>query len=237
MSNFGITTGLDQPLAAGVADDPEWRLLSDRVDRAFDAGGEVGSLEPVFDLANQLIKGAGLNVLAFAKLIYTGWQMAEKFGLTEDAFIHNMFIRTGVSGRTLYEYLCIWEDLFSNHSLVPAEYRPRLMERQVGSLRQIRKIVNHKGGKVGKRLWKRIVRAEDHKAIVAISKEVREIPPGKGAMSLVLERSTGTLTAWQDGHNPAVLGFLRCTPEDLEDPLRRRAFNYIKEKLHIQEQV
>jgi len=220
VSELEITTGFDQPVQAGFADDAQWQYVCQQGQGALGAGDEQGNIEPIAHLANEYREGANLNLKGFALSIYAGRERAKQFGLTEAAYLDVMYIRTGMGTSTLRRHLRTWERLFAAGSKVPARVRPGLLERPMQSLYKIGQVVDRAKAKD----WKEIDRAADHREVVKIVQKLKGDVPTAG-LQFSIDRD-GTFEVWEGKEN-AILGSLRNSDKDLMDPLRKRAYEAI----------
>jgi hypothetical protein len=223
-----LTTGLDQPLMAGVSKSNQWQLIDERIDEAVQTCVTQGGLQPLYRLIYRFYASATTSAMGVARAVYEGWIRASDFGLTEGAYQDQLYVQTGISARTAAKYVKVWS-LFVRGSFVPNKYRKRLLERPMRSLTEVAKLENHD---VPDEKWKEVIKAPDHSTICKISREIRQVAPMRVRLTIRLSRE-GELVAWPESGEPVALGILRHSQEDMKNPVRRLAMERIIKSVGI----
>ena len=223
--SYGLTIqgkGLDSPLPLTVNALQE---IYDAVDGLIERSIEEKDPETAIMGGKLLIEGVQLRGVAVMRLLYKLYTQWEKFGLTE-TFEDRIYAEWGFHKSTIQRYLNIWRAVFDNED-VPNKLLPVLAERPVNTLARLVRPVNE-NKLVEATDWERVARAADDSTVRSVITELMhgQTQRGRPALKLMLY-GDGKLVV-MEGDDRALLAIVRNSPKDLENRLRAKGLERLR---------
>lgn len=221
--------GLDQslPLEQTEVDRAKYRIRK-VVNQALKDGDPQGA----FDYGKQLIKNVQIKGVELAHLIYllhTDWK---RWGLQEE-LVDRIVVEWGLHKQTVQRYLGVEQEVLENED-IPEVVRRELTEKSMNFL--IKLVRPAREGKFDEENWEEVAMLPDEASVrTYVNETIGKSPRGRKPEYTYSLYSDGSFIAFGKDGERVPLGVLRSKPKDLEDNIRRKAINNLRDKLGVKD--
>lgn len=218
--------GLDQPRRV-----PTMKTVLQQVDRGIAEAAKLGDSSLAFNVLEAMADAQAIGALGQCKTLWLMTHKWDKIAPGEGGLEELIFVRMGWERDTVRRYIGVW-DMIRTFEIgkVPESIVELVQARPISDLIAMYQWQNEHGRLTLDQL-KQVAQAEDSSTMRGLLRKFRGAPEYSGYGYKL--RKDGSFEVWENGVME-VLGFLRVSEADMENPLRKKAMNRILKRLGVQ---